>query len=269
MIAFPHAKINIGLNVISKRADGYHNISTCFFPIGWKDALEILPSDEDQFSASGLEIPGDSGSNLCIKALELLQQDFELPPVQIHLHKVIPMGAGLGGGSADAAFTIKVLNEIFQLKLDSGQMMKYASAIGSDCAFFIQDKPVLAEDKGHLFREITISLKGSYLLVINPGIHVNTAQAYASLKPQQPSRPLEEVLNMPIESWKENLFNDFESTVFKMFPEIASIKSALYDKGAVYASMSGSGSSVYGIFAKNPDLTATFPSHYHIWEQAI
>ncbi len=269
MIAFPHAKINIGLNVISKRADGYHNISTCFFPIGWKDALEILPSDEDQFSASGLEIPGDSSSNLCMKALELLRQDFKLPPVQIHLHKVIPMGAGLGGGSADAAFTIKVLNEIFQLKLDSGQMIKYASAIGSDCAFFTQDKSVIAQERGNRFDEIIVPLQGYHLVVINPGIHVNTAQAYASLIPQQPSRPLEEVLKMPIERWKENLFNDFESTVFKMFPEIASIKSALYDKGAVYASMSGSGSSVYGIFAEKPDLTATFPSHFNLWEQKI
>ncbi len=269
MITFPHAKINIGLNVISKRADGYHNISTCFFPIGWKDALEILPSDEDKFSSSGLQIPGDSKYNLCVKAVELLRQDFKLPPVQIHLHKVIPMGAGLGGGSADAAFTIKVLNEIFQLKMDFDQMMVYASAIGSDCAFFIQDKPMVAKERGNIFEEITVPLEGYHLVVINPGIHVNTAQAYASLTPHQPKSELAKVLDMPIESWKDYLFNDFETTVFKAFPEIKSIKNVLYKKGAVYASMSGSGSSVYGLFADKQDLKPELPPHYQIWEQKL
>jgi len=269
MIVFPHAKINIGLNVISKRADGYHNILSCFMPVGWKDALEILPSEEDRFSSSGLKIPGESSSNLCLKALALLREDHKVPPVQIHLHKVIPMGAGLGGGSSDAAFTIRALNEIFHLNLSFEEMLGYASKIGSDCAFFIQDEAVIAKERGNIFEKTNIPVKNFHLAIINPGIHVDTAQAYSSLTPQQPEVDINEALRLPVGKWKEYIVNDFESSVFKAFPAIASIKSSLYDKGAVYASMSGSGSSVYGIFAEKPDLTAIFPSHYHFWEQKI
>lgn len=269
MLTFPHAKINLGLNVINKRADGYHDIVSCFYPIGWSDALEILPTKKANFTSSGLAIPGDASSNLCLKAYHLLRNEFKLGPVHIHLHKIIPMGAGLGGGSSDAAFTLKILNKIFELNLTEKKLMGFATQLGSDCPFFIQDDPVIATGTGNKFENITFSLKHYSLIIINPGLHVNTAGAYASLTPKVPEFNLKDILNLPITQWKDQLVNDFEAHVFKKFPEVATLKNKLYELGAVYASMTGSGSSVYGLFTKEPDIKGVFPANYFIWQQAL
>lgn len=269
MITFPHSKINIGLNVISKRADGYHDIESCFYPIGWKDALEIIPSKELKFNSSGLKIPGVPSSNLCLRAYYLLQKEFGLSPVQIHLHKVIPMGAGLGGGSSNAAFTLKILNEIFKLQLDEKSLLEYASQLGSDCAFFIQEKAVLAKERGNVFEPLQLSLKDYSLVAVNPGVHVDTAQSYSTLTPKKPDTALKELLQEPVIKWKHIIKNDFEESVFKKFPEVEALKNKLYNLGADYASMTGSGSSVYGLFRKKPLLSGMFPRHYHVWEQFL
>lgn len=269
MITFPHAKINIGLSVVGKRTDGYHNIESCFYPIGWKDALEILPSDEFSFTSSGLAIPGNPSSNLCVKAYELLQKIFDLDPVHIHLHKIIPMGAGLGGGSSDAAFTLKTLNEIFDLKLSESDLMAYAGQLGSDCPFFVQDNALMAKERGNIFSPVSLSLKDYFLLTVNPSLHVDTALAYKSLHPKKPETALEALLKMPVKDWEGHIKNDFEIPVFTKLPEVAALKKKLYELGAIYASMTGSGSSVYGIFSKKPDIENIFPAHYFVWQQAL
>lgn len=255
MVAFPHCKINLGLHVISKRDDGYHNIETCFYPVPWTDILEIIPAKEFAFTCSGSVIPGKEEENLCIKAYRLLQSHYNLDPVKIHLHKVLPTGAGLGGGSSDAAFTFRLLNTIFDLKLTNNQLRDFASQIGSDCPFFIEDKPMLGSGRGELLSEITLTLKGYYLVLIKPDIHVSTADAYAGVIPQFPVHHLSMILNYPIKEWKDILLNDFEKSVFQKYPAIESIKKDLYDQGALYASMSGSGSSVFGIFQSRIELS--------------
>jgi len=256
MIVFPNAKINIGLNIIEKRNDGFHNLVSCFYPIDWKDILEIVPSKQTTFSSSGLSIPGDSTSNLCLKAYYLLRQDFDIPEVSIHLHKVIPIGAGLGGGSSDAAFTIKLLNDIFQLNLSIQQMEDYARKLGSDCAFFIRNKPLLAYGKGDKFKELALDLSNKKIVLINPNIHISTKEAYSGISPNTIKFSHMKLLNeINFDEWRENLVNDFENHLFESYPVMASIKSQLYDLGAVYASMSGSGSTVYGIFENLPSLS--------------
>ena len=269
MISFPHAKINLGLYVTERRPDGYHNISSCFYPIGWSDALEILPSPSLQFSSSGLDIPGNMVDNLCVRAYEMLQKKFDLPLVKIHLHKVIPTGAGLGGGSSDGTFTIKILNEMFELSLEEEALADYAGRLGSDCPFFIKGKPVIATGTGNIFEPVTLALEGYTLLVINPQIAVSTAEAYGQLVPKEPEHELNEILQLPIEDWRNTLSNDFEASVFKKFPAIASVKKALYEMGASYASMSGSGSSVFGLFSSDAIPMTSFPDHYQIWKQVL
>jgi len=258
MVAFPHCKINLGLHVLAKREDGYHNIETCFYPVPWTDVLEIIPSKEFAFTSSGSVIPGKESDNLCVKAYQLLQAQFKLEPVKIHLHKVLPTGAGLGGGSSDAAFTLRLLNSVFNLKLSTVQLNEQAALLGSDCAFFIEDKPMLGIGKGEQLSGLALDLKGYYLVVVKPDIHVSTAEAYAGVKPQLPHKSISEILNYPISEWKDHLVNDFEKSVFKKFPAIEAIKQELYDHGAAYASMSGSGSSVYGIFQSKTELSAHF-----------
>lgn len=269
MVSFPHSKINIGLNVLKKRDDGYHDIESCFYPIDWKDAIEIIPSNTFRFTSSGLKIPGDPSSNLCVKAYRLLQKKFDLGPVHIHLLKIIPMGAGLGGGSSDAAFILKALNEIFKLDLAENELMNYAAQLGSDCAFFIQDKAVLAKERGNVLQPISLSLKDYFLLTVNPCLHIDTAQAYGSLKPEKPEISLAELLKMPVHDWKDQVKNAFEIPVFAKLPEVKELKNKLYELGAVYASMTGSGSSVYGLFTKKPDVEGVFPTNYFIWQQAL
>lgn len=264
MITFPNAKINIGLNIVEKRADGYHNLETVFYPIPVKDALEFVPSKkgETSFCLSGIDVDGDAESNLVMKALRLLEKDFEIPPLEIHMEKAIPFGAGLGGGSADAAFMLKMLNQAFQLHLSDEQLEVYAAKLGADCAFFIKNKPVFATGIGNVFEPIDVSLKGYFLVLVKPDIHVSTPMAYSLVKPHAPEYPIKEWLKRPIEEWKERVLNDFELSVFTKFPAIGEIKDELYRQGALYASMSGSGSSVFGLFDKQVDLSSLFKDCY-------
>ncbi|UII30082.1 4-(cytidine 5'-diphospho)-2-C-methyl-D-erythritol kinase [Fulvivirga ulvae] len=253
MVVFPNTKINLGLNILSRRDDGYHNISSVFYPLPFEEILEILPAEEFQFNTSGLTIPGSTENNLIIKAYELLRDQYKLPPVRIHLHKIIPMGAGLGGGSADAAFAIKALNELFEIGLSEKDMEGHAGKLGSDCPFFIKNKIVLAEGTGTEFSSISLDLKGKYLVLVCPEVHVSTAEAYGNVRPGMPEKGIREILEkMPVTEWKHYLKNDFETSVFPLYPEIEAVKNTLYSSGAIYASMSGSGSSVYGIFDSEP-----------------
>ncbi|MFI5138252.1 MAG: 4-(cytidine 5'-diphospho)-2-C-methyl-D-erythritol kinase [Sphingobacteriales bacterium] len=255
MIIFPNAKINIGLNVIERREDGYHNLETIFYPVKINDALEIIKADELSFQSSGLEIPGRVEDNLCIKGYHLLKKDFDLSPVKIHLHKHIPIGAGLGGGSADAAFFIRLLNQFFELGLTDVQMIAYARQLGADCAFFIKNKPVFAFDKGDEFEPIKLDLSNYKIVLVMPPVHVSTSEAYRGVKPAPVKQSLLELINEPIKEWKNYIKNDFENSVFKNHPGIRGVKASLYEAGAIYASMSGSGASVFGIFDETPDLS--------------
>ncbi|QSE95937.1 4-(cytidine 5'-diphospho)-2-C-methyl-D-erythritol kinase [Fulvivirga lutea] len=251
MVVFPNAKINLGLNILSKREDGYHNIESCFYPFDLSDILEILPAKKLSFTSSGIAIPGNTKNNLCIRAFELLKADFNITDVQIHLHKIIPIGAGLGGGSSDASFTLKVLNQLFDLQLTDDQLEAYAALLGSDCPFFIRNKPVLAKGTGTEFEDINISLAEYEIKIEYPQIHIGTAEAYAGVTPNKPSKSVKEILTQPISTWKNVLKNDFENSIFPNHPKIYSLKEDMYARGAVYASMTGSGSAVYGIFKRD------------------
>lgn len=253
MITYPNAKINLGLNIVEKRPDGYHNLETIFYPINLQDALEVteLENEEGEYKlkVSGVPIEGDAENNLVVKAYRLLKKDVpDMSPINIHMFKHIPTGAGLGGGSADAAFMIKLLNEKFNLKLSIEKMEEYAAILGADCAFFIQNKPVFASGIGNIFENITLSLKGYYIVLVKPDIFVSTKDAFSHITPMHPNQSLKEIVRMPVETWRATMKNDFEESVFQKYPEIAAIKDKLYDMGAIYASMSGSGSSVFGIF---------------------
>jgi len=261
MVTYPNAKINIGLNVVEKRPDGYHNIETVFYPIGLCDVLEIEPSEgctDYSFSASGIALSGDPEENLIVKAYRLLQSEYDIPPVDISLIKQIPFGAGLGGGSADAAFTLKMLNEMFELKITPRKLEKMAADLGADCPVFIRNKAVFATGIGNVFTPVKISLKGYFLVLIKPDIHVSTPEAYSLVIPEKPDISIAENIQRPISEWKACIKNDFEKSVFALHPEIEKIKNNLYASGAVYASMSGSGSSVYGIFENEPVLDFNF-----------
>ncbi|MCW5909946.1 MAG: 4-(cytidine 5'-diphospho)-2-C-methyl-D-erythritol kinase [Cyclobacteriaceae bacterium] len=258
MVSFPHCKINLGLHVVEKRSDGYHTIETCFYPVPRTDILEVIKADAFAFTTSGLPVPGEADQNLCVKAYRLLANDFNLHPVKIYLHKIIPMGAGVGGGSADAAFTLRLLNSLFQLNLSQEQLKSYAVQLGSDCTFFLQDQPMLAGGRGEMLSQAPVSLKGKYIVLVKPGVHVSTAEAYAGIVPSKPAQSLKSVLQMPLESWREKLVNDFEVPVFRSFPVIAGLKARLYENGAAYACMSGSGASVFGIFNAPVDLNTQF-----------
>jgi 4-diphosphocytidyl-2-C-methyl-D-erythritol kinase len=256
MIVFPNAKINIGLNITERRPDGYHNLETIFYPLMIKDALEAVESSELSFQSSGIPIPGDEQNNLCLKAYHLLKHDFELPPLSIHLHKHIPIGAGLGGGSADAAFFIKLLNQSYKLGLTADAMMDYARQLGADCAFFINNQPVYAYDKGDRFESVNLDLSMYKLVLVMPPVHVSTVQAYGGIKPAPVQTSLKELIKIPVDKWKDTIKNDFEPHIFEAYPAIEAVKDALYNAGALYASMSGSGASVFGIFNDTPDLGA-------------
>lgn len=252
MIYFPNAKINIGLNVVSKRMDGFHNLETIFFPVKLADALEIVESKKTKFSSSGIEIDGNPENNLVFKAYQILNNDYIIPPVKIHLHKVIPFGAGLGGGSSDAAFALKLLNEYFNLKISSEKLKSYATQIGADCPFFIENKPTFASGIGNQFQPVNLDLSEYKILIIKPNISVSTPDAYRNVIPSKPKFNLKEIENLPIEKWKNTIVNDFEESVFQKYSEINDLKQNLYKMGALYASMSGSGSAVFGIFRHLP-----------------
>ncbi|MBV9989547.1 MAG: 4-(cytidine 5'-diphospho)-2-C-methyl-D-erythritol kinase [Chitinophagaceae bacterium] len=252
MVSFPNCKINLGLYITRKREDGYHDLETVFYPLPLKDALEIIrrSDDEIRFTQTGLEIPGDSSDNLCMKAYRLLKKDFpQIGGVEMHLHKKIPMGAGLGGGSADGAFTLKMLNKLFQLGLPEEQLLHYALQLGSDCPFFIRNRPCLAAGRGEAMKDIDLDFSHYRFVLVDPGIHISTAWAFASIEPRKPRYAIEDVIWLPFIEWQEDgPVNDFEPAVTKEYPEIARIKNALYKAGAMYASMTGSGSTVYAIF---------------------
>ena len=247
MIVYPNAKINIGLNVLKKRLDGYHEMSSVFYPVmDLYDILEILPAKDFSFSSSGIAIPGNS--NICVKAFELLKADFGIGNVKIHLHKQIPIGAGLGGGSADGAFTLKALNTLFKLKLSNAQLEKYALQLGADCPFFIENTPKYVTGIGEKMMSIDLDLSIYEIRLINPGIHISTKDAYSGIVPKTPKLTVEEIIKLPINEWKNKLKNDFEKSVFEKHPQLEELKDNLYKEEAIYASMSGSGSVLYGVF---------------------
>ena len=275
MIEFPNCKINLGLRIVRKRKDGYHDLETIFFPVPLNDVLEIIRDPQHQqvntssvrFSASGISVDGKINDNLCIKAFNLLQKDFpQLPAIQMHLHKAIPMGAGLGGGSSDAAFTLSLLNKQFNLGLSQEQLINYALQLGSDCPFFILNTPCYATGRGEIMQPVIINLEAYKFIIVNPGIHINTSQAFSGITPDLPEKSLQDIISHPIEAWKNEMSNDFEKPIFKLHPEIERIKNKLYANGALYASMSGSGSTVYGIFEKNKKVVIDLPSSYFVKE---
>jgi 4-diphosphocytidyl-2-C-methyl-D-erythritol kinase len=276
MISFPNCKINLGLNIISKRDDGFHNLETVFLPVPLCDALEIIQSPNKEtvveFACSGLPVAGDDKDNLCVKAYWLLKKNHpQLPPVKMHLLKAIPMGAGLGGGSADGAFTLIMLNKKFSLGIGDGDLMQYALHLGSDCPFFVLNKPCFAQKRGEMLAEIKLGFAGGYkLLLVNPGIHVNTGWAFSQIKPRQPLKSIPEILGKPISTWKDELVNDFEAPVIGHYPVLGEIRQQLYGLGALYAGMSGSGSTFFGIFAKTTTVESrTFPAGYFVKELSL
>lgn len=262
MITFPCAKINLGLNIVSKRPDGYHNLETVFYPIPLTDALEIKYMDEKfpseapcDLKITGNDIDCNEEDNLVIKAYQLLAADFQLPRVHAHLVKRIPTQAGLGGGSSDAAYMIRLLDERFRLNIGIPEMERYAAKLGADCAFFITAEPSYAEGIGDVLMPADVpgaGLGGYYLIVVKPSVAVSTRDAYASIVPKAPAKCCRDIVRQPIETWKDELVNDFEAPIFAMHPELAAIKQSLYDAGAVYAAMSGSGSALFGIFREQP-----------------
>ena len=252
MIQFPNCKINLGLSILAKRADGYHELETVFYPIAVSDALEILPAANLTMTQSGIAVPGDPAQNLCLKAYHLLKKDFPtLPAVQMHLHKNIPMGAGLGGGSSDGTSTLLILNQQFSLGLNDQQLIDYASQLGSDCPFFVYNKACHATGRGEILTPIHLDLSNYQFLLVHPGVHIATAWAFQQLNPHTKSESIQAIIEKPITDWKNYLINDFEAPVFKAEPKLSLIKDQLYQLGAIYASMSGSGSSLFGIFPKD------------------
>lgn len=271
MVLFPNCKINLGLYILQKRADNFHNLETIFYPIPLYDALEVIHVGNDGndilFTASGISVEGDS--NICIKAYELLKKDMPLPPVQMHLHKTIPIGAGLGGGSADGAFALLLLNKKFNLQLSIEQLWHYVTLLGSDCPFFVINQPCLATGRGEVLQPIAIDLSGYKIILVNPQIHINTGWAFSQLTPIDNRKSIAHIIQQPIPTWKDELTNDFETPIFQQYPEIGIIKNTLYQQGAIYAAMSGSGSTVFGLYPKEAQLHLPFPAHYFVKELAV
>jgi len=271
MINFPIAKINLGLNVVEKRPDGYHNLQTVFYPVPIKDALEVqvmdeaFPSDYDcDLKVTNITIEGDEQRNLVVRAYQVLKQDFPtLPRIHTHLWKGIPTQAGMGGGSSDCAYMMLLLNQQFQLGLTDEQLIEYAAKLGADCAFFILSRPCYAEGIGEKLQPIDLSLSGYYIAVVRPDIPVPTKEAFSRIRPHYPAQNCRETVMQPIDTWRDALINDFEESVFALHPEIGDIKQRLYDMGATYAAMSGSGSALFGLFKKQPDsLSQAFPNMF-------
>ena len=257
MLSFPNCKINLGLHILNKREDGFHNLETVFYPVPFRDALEIIPNTNNdsaiEFTGTGIAVDGNTADNLCVKAYHLLKKDFpKLPVVKIHLHKAIPLGAGLGGGSADASCMLQLLNEKFKLNLSTAQLLHYSLLLGSDCPFFIINKPCFATGRGDVLEETPVDLSAYKMVLINPGIHIHTGWAFSNITPALPVKSIKEIIQQPINTWKEELKNDFETPVFIAHSGIKEIKETLYAQGAIYAAMSGSGSTVFGVFPQDP-----------------
>jgi len=266
MIVKPNCKINLGLNVVRKRADGYHDIETVFYPLGLCDVIEIKTSADKRFrfSSTGLRIPGDAASNLCVQAYELIREHFNIPEVEIQLEKNIPMGSGLGGGSSDGAYTLKALNEMFGLGMSNEHLKAFASRLGSDCTFFIENEPSFAKGRGELLEKTAPDLSGFYILLVIPQLHMSTIEAYSLMQPARPSISLKEIIRLPVTQWKGKMVNDFEGPVCRKFPLISQIKEIMYDNGAAYSAMTGSGSAVYGLFNEIPAVEGLFPGCF-VW----
>ena len=264
MIVFPNAKINIGLSVTNKRPDGFHELESVFYPIKWKDVLEILEANNLSFRSTGIDVPGDSSDNLCLKAYELIKKQFNIPSVNIHLHKNIPIGAGMGGGSSDGAFMLRALNDLFCLNISLDEQMEIAGNMGSDCPFFILNSPCLAKGTGDILNPFGLSLDGMKVILINPGIHINTAWAYSQISPCNVQNDWHKVLTGPVKEWK-GIKNDFESIVFEKEASIEQIKQGLYEQGALYSSMSGSGSTVFAIFDKDQKFDSSPFNNFQIY----
>ena len=260
MIRFPQAKINLGLRILEKRSDGYHEIDSCMYPIGIEDIIEVIPNYSEQLHVSGLLVNGEVTTNLCWKAYQLIKERYKIPSTYLHLNKQIPMGAGLGGGSSDASAVLLMLNECYQLGISLKQLEEMAAELGSDCPFFIESKPKMVSGRGEIMDPVTIDLSGYYLKVINPGIHIGTAEAYAGVSPYRGGKTVREVVEGPNENWKKELVNDFEHSVFQRNPLLAAIKNELYAEGAVYAAMSGSGSTLFGVFNQQP--TSSYSNYF-------
>lgn len=274
MKIYPCAKVNLGLNIIERREDGYHNLETVFYPIPLYDTLEVEPIEVTssqtpacQFTMSGINIEGAPTDNLVMKAYRLLAEEHALPPLKIHLHKGIPSQAGMGGGSSDAAYMIRLLNDMFHLELSITDMQEKAAKLGADCAFFIQSKPAFARgigDKLSVIDDEDLHLKGLFMVVVKPDVAVSTRDAFAQITPRQPSRCCLDIVRQPIETWKDALTNDFEESVFNIYPELRHIKERLYQAGALYVQMTGSGSAIYALFRQEPQQIADiFPNTYH------
>jgi 4-diphosphocytidyl-2-C-methyl-D-erythritol kinase len=264
MIVFPNIKVNLGLNINEKRADGYHNLQTVFFPVPWTDILEAVLSDNQglNFQSSGIPIPGDNNKNLVIRAFELLNRQHTLPGLTMHLHKNLPMGAGLGGGSSDGAFALKLINTVCALQLDDETLARYAAELGSDCPFFIYNRPMYATGRGELLEPMPLNLESWYMLIVMPPLTVGTAEAYSWITPTQPAVSIKEILKESPDTWKDRLINDFEAPVIERYPLIGEIKQQLYHQGAAYASMSGSGAAVFGLFRQQPS-TSQWKQYVH------
>ena len=260
MLCYPNAKINIGLKVLEKRSDGYHNLETIFYPIPLYDALELVPDNSGKepytWGNSGIEVDTASENNICIKALKLVKARYELPAVNVHLHKMIPFGAGLGGGSADGAFMLTLLNKEFKLNMSAEELYDMARQLGADCPFFLSNRPACASGIGDIIQAIEPDLSGYHLYLIKPPLHVSTPEAYNGVRPHATADSLKDLIQLPVEQWKYHIKNDFEKSVFAKYPEIGRLKMMLYDAGALYASMSGSGSAVFGIFSHKPSINA-------------
>lgn len=265
MVVFPHAKVNLGLRILRRRADGYHDIESVFVPINWCDVLELiaLPDAADgtvEWVQTGIAIPPDGKDNLCVRAYKLLNEVAgPLPAVHMQLHKVIPTGAGLGGGSADAAFVLRTLDRMHSLGLGTDALRQLAARLGSDCAFFISDNTCLATGRGEILEPVEVPLAGFHIAVVYPAVHVGTAEAYASITPEVPEHSILDALRRPISEWQGLVVNDFEAGCIKRHPVIGEVKQRLLAAGAIYSSMTGSGSSVYGLFTHKPHLDALFP----------
>lgn len=260
MVSFPSCKINLGLHVLEKRADGFHEIETCLHPVAWTDVLEVLPSQENRFTYTGLSLPGNTNDNLCQRAYELLKSEVSVPNIQLHLHKVIPFGAGLGGGSSDAAATLVLLNNKFELNVSPERMQHLAARLGSDVPFFLRPSPAIATGRGEIMKPVHLGLSGKFICIVYPNFPVDTREAYRGVVPAVPKFKLEEILSRPVSEWKGVLSNDFEPSIFRHHPQLAEIKARLYTLGASYASMSGSGSSVFALFDSPLDASSEFPS---------
>lgn len=267
MICFPNAKINLGLSITEKRPDGFHNIESVFYPVGWNDALEVIetPESTEDFNImlSGLAIPGNKEDNLLYKAYRLIGETYKLPKLTVYLHKALPMGAGLGGGSSDCAFFINQLNSQFGLNLSEEARLELAKPLGSDCAFFIKNRPVYAYEKGDLFKDITLDLSAYYIAIVFPNVHSNTKDAYSLVTPAKSNHALLDIIKQPVSNWKDALINDFERSIFAKYPVVQQTKQDLYEAGAIYASMSGSGSAVFGLFEQAPMIKKT--EHFPHW----